>query len=201
MEHRLMAYKPKVATVSEGGTGDTSLTAYSVLCGGTTSTGAIQNVSGVGTSGQALTSNGAGALPTWQNISTGSVKFAPSYTALSINPADSTTYFFQRSSLSTVQGAKTRIYIPATGTITKCYLYFFCVIGSSEHSTFSIRLNDSSDTTVTSVIDLSTATTTYSNTGLSIAVSQGDFIEFKLVTPAWVTNPTQVTASVTAYIS
>lgn len=52
--------------VSHGGTGDTSLTAYAILCGGTTSTGNVQSVSGVGTSGQILTSNGAGALPTWQ---------------------------------------------------------------------------------------------------------------------------------------
>jgi len=38
-----------------------------VAHGGTTSTGALQNVSGVGTAGQVLTSNGASALPTWQN--------------------------------------------------------------------------------------------------------------------------------------
>lgn len=54
------------AVVAGGGTGDTSFTAYSVICAGTTSTGALQNVSGVGTSGQVLTSNGASALPTWQ---------------------------------------------------------------------------------------------------------------------------------------
>lgn len=53
-------------TVPFGGTGDTTFTAYAVLCGGTTSTGVLQNVSGLGTSGQLLTSNGAGALPTWQ---------------------------------------------------------------------------------------------------------------------------------------
>ena len=55
------------AVVAGGGTGDTSFTAYSVITGGTTSTDALQNVSGVGTSGQVLTSNGAGALPTWQS--------------------------------------------------------------------------------------------------------------------------------------
>lgn len=55
-------------TVANGGTGDASLTAYAVLCGGTTSTGAVQSVSGVGSSGQVLTSNGAAALPTWQNV-------------------------------------------------------------------------------------------------------------------------------------
>lgn len=53
-------------SVSNGGTGASSLTAYAVLCGGTTSTGAVQSIAGVGTSGQVLTSNGAGALPTFQ---------------------------------------------------------------------------------------------------------------------------------------
>lgn len=52
--------------VAGGGTGVATLTAYAVMCGGTTGTGAVQSVSGVGTSGQVLTSNGAAALPTWQ---------------------------------------------------------------------------------------------------------------------------------------
>lgn len=55
------------AVVAGGGTGDTSFTAYAVIAGGTTSTGALQSVASVGTSGQVLTSNGAGALPTFQN--------------------------------------------------------------------------------------------------------------------------------------
>lgn len=57
--------------VANGKTGNTSLTAYAVLAGGTTSTGAMQQVSGLGTSGQVLTSNGAGALPTWQTTTGG----------------------------------------------------------------------------------------------------------------------------------
>lgn len=62
------------AVVSGGGTGNTTFTAYSVLCAGTTATGAFQNVSGVGSAGQVLTSNGAAALPTWQNVAgTGTV--------------------------------------------------------------------------------------------------------------------------------
>jgi hypothetical protein len=52
--------------VTEGGTGASSQTAYAVLAGGTTSTGAYQSIASVGTSGQVLTSNGAGALPTFQ---------------------------------------------------------------------------------------------------------------------------------------
>lgn len=52
--------------VIEGGSGViTNTTAYGVLCAGTTATGAIQNA-GAGSAGEVLTSNGAGALPTFQ---------------------------------------------------------------------------------------------------------------------------------------
>lgn len=53
--------------VANGGTGVSTTTAYGVLTGGTTSTGAFQNA-GTGSSGQVLTSNGVGALPTWQSV-------------------------------------------------------------------------------------------------------------------------------------
>lgn len=59
------------AVVAGGGTGVTSTTAYAVLTGGTTSTGAIQSIAGVGSAGQVLTSNGAGALPTFQGATSG----------------------------------------------------------------------------------------------------------------------------------
>lgn len=52
-------------TVATGGTGVTSLTAFAPIFGGATSTGAVQSGT-VGTSGQVLTSNGPGALPTFQ---------------------------------------------------------------------------------------------------------------------------------------
>jgi hypothetical protein len=62
-------------TVPLGGTGNTTFTAYSVICAGTTATGTFQNVSGVGSANQVLTSNGASNLPTWQAtpMPTGSV--------------------------------------------------------------------------------------------------------------------------------
>lgn len=56
--------------VADGGTGRSSATAYAVICGGTTSTAALQSIASVGTSGQILTSNGAGALPTFQTPAT-----------------------------------------------------------------------------------------------------------------------------------
>lgn len=66
------------AVVAGGGTGNTTFTAYAVITAGTTATGAFQNVSGLGTAGQVLTSAGASALPVWQDSS---VVFA--YTAVS----------------------------------------------------------------------------------------------------------------------
>lgn len=59
-------------TVAQGGTGVASTTAYGVITGGTTSTGALQNA-GTGTTGQVLISNGSSALPTWQNYASGSL--------------------------------------------------------------------------------------------------------------------------------
>lgn len=59
--------------VADGGTGLSSTTAYAVLCGGTTSTAALQSISSVGTSGHVLTSNGAGTLPTFQAAAGSSV--------------------------------------------------------------------------------------------------------------------------------
>lgn len=56
--------------VAYGGTGIATTTAYSVVFTGTTATGAFQASAGPGTSGHILTSNGAGALPTFQAPST-----------------------------------------------------------------------------------------------------------------------------------
>lgn len=79
------AYYPGGATipVSDGGTGVASFTAFAVVCGGTTSTGALQSIASVGTSGQVLTSNGAGALPTFQSnpAGAGALAFIASVTA------------------------------------------------------------------------------------------------------------------------
>ncbi len=57
-------------SVPRGGTGNSTFTAYSVICAGTTATGAFQNVVGLGNAGEQLTSNGPGLLPTWQPSST-----------------------------------------------------------------------------------------------------------------------------------
>ncbi len=78
-------------TVSHGGTGNTTFTAYSLICAGTTATGTFQNVSGVGTSGQVLTSNGASNLPTWQALPTAGTVTSVSGTSGQIDVVNGTT--------------------------------------------------------------------------------------------------------------
>jgi hypothetical protein len=56
--------------VAGGGTGVASLTAYAPIFGGTSGTGAVQSGT-VGTAGQVLTSNGAGAIPTFEDATGG----------------------------------------------------------------------------------------------------------------------------------
>ena len=72
MSGGLVANATAAWTVPLGGTGLISLTPYALLAGGTTATGAMQQISGVGDSGQVLTSNGPDALPTWQDATGGS---------------------------------------------------------------------------------------------------------------------------------
>jgi len=192
-------------TVPDGGTGLASTTAYAVLCGGTTSTAALQSIAGVGSSGQVLTSNGAGALPTFQPAA-GGLGYTLSANNQPGNPADGTTYFISPglalTGSPTSGGAFTRFYVPQAGTITKVYgtATVQGTLATTENSTFSIRLNNTTDTTVTNTLKLNTADNAF-NATVSISVVAGDYIEFKFVGATWATNPTTVSFSATAYIS
>lgn len=103
--------------VADGGTGRSSHTAYAVLCGGTGTTSAQQSIASVGSSGQVLTSNGAGALPTFQSIS---VDYAAGNAAL--NALGVGTYCMVRKATSgawttgsNIAGSSLRVVGTATG--------------------------------------------------------------------------------------
>jgi hypothetical protein len=197
-------------TVANGGTGDATLTAYAALCGGTTSTGVIQSIASVGTTGQLLTSNGAAALPTFQTLSTtGTGKLIFFNKTASGNPADSQTYFLTFGINTSFTGitasgnAATRFYIPIAGTITKCYgnIGVAGTLGSAQNCTVAIRLNNTTDTNVTTTLQLTAVSNLFNNTALSIAVVAGDYIEVKFTGPAWTTNPTTVRAAISILIT
>lgn len=63
-----MAYNSLPMLVKQGGTGDSSVTAYAPICGGTTTTAALQSATtGLSTSGFVLTSTGSSSLPSFQS--------------------------------------------------------------------------------------------------------------------------------------
>lgn len=89
-------YTSNPVTVSQGGTGDASVTAYAPICGGTTTTGTLQSATtGISNSGYVLTSTGSSSLPTFQAAggSSGAVVLLKTYTAsTSANITFSSTY-------------------------------------------------------------------------------------------------------------
>lgn len=114
---------------------------------------------------------------------------------------DSTTYYFGSVVNSPGTGGGVRkLFIPATGTIKRIDLFALSTNASSENFTYSLRLNDTTDTTITTTADFSSMPYTGGNSNLSIAVTAGDFVEIKFVTPVWTTNPTFLTQSANIWI-
>lgn len=139
---------------------------------------------------QTYVANGTSSSANW-------IKQNGSYTLFtltggSFNPADATTYFWGgHSTQNSVNGGTKRLYILKAGTITSAIVNITGTGGTSETSSLYIRVNNTTDYLITN-----TAILNYnSNFTLNIPVSAGDYIEFKWVTPTWVTNPTGVFVS------
>lgn len=155
-----------------------------------------------GTSGNVLTSNGtnftsAAPAATYAMYLTQTATFA--------SPADSTTYYMAYTTWSTTVAGATngRLWLPKGGTITAAYgsVTVAGTPGSTENVTVAIRLNDTTNTNITTTLQTTTGLIPFNNSALSISVSAGDYIHFMVITPAWVTNPTTMTFVCTAYIS
>lgn len=122
--------------------------------------------------------------------------------APSLNPADSTTYYFGTPYTVTTGtvAANRRVYIPKAGTIKSIYLFGTCTTGTNESVSFYLRLNNTTDTTISTTVDMSASPFIANVTGLSITVVAGDYFEIKEITPAWATNPTAQLVNVIVYI-
>lgn len=146
-------------TVAKGGTGRTTATAYALLCGGTTATGAHQSIASVGTAGQVLTSNGAAALPTFQNA-TGSG------TVNSGATNDLAYYAGAGTTISPVVAAASSVLITSAGSVPSL----------SQTLPSAVQLNITSVGTVTAgTWSATTIATTVGGTGLT-TYTQGDLI-------------------------
>jgi hypothetical protein len=114
-------------------------------------------------------------------------------------PGDATTYYFGCMTASTT-GGNARCYIPKVATVKAVYGTFVNTGGSAETSTLSFRLNNATDTTITAAATNGSTVTTFSNSGLSISVTAGDYFEIKWVTPTWATNPPSLQLSAIVYL-
>ena len=117
------------------------------------------------------------------------------------SPADSTTYYigtyFSAAAVTTVNSRKT--FIPKNCTLKNVYISSYFTNGTNQLSTLYFRLNNTTDTIISSNIDLSSAPFSIANTSLNIPLSVGDYFELKWITPIWVTNPTNLTFSAILY--
>jgi len=194
--------------IGNGGTGQTSQTNAFDALAPTTTQGDLIYHNGTdnvrlakGTAGQVLAMNSGATAPEWV-ANTGVIYIAYHHTTTA--PADSTTYYIGSSltvSVSTTNAIQ-RVYIAKTGTVKAIYInaQVAGTLGSGESSTMAFRLNDTTDTTISSAVTHSAVAAVFSNTGLSIAVTAGDYFEIKWTTPAWVTNPTNVRHHITVYV-
>jgi len=119
------------------------------------------------------------------------------------SPADATTYFsgtgFQRTMSTSANRRK--IFIQKTGVLKSAYIFVInsSSISTTETSTIYFRLNDTTDTAINAVVTTDQIFQVFSNTGLSVAVTAGDYFEIKWITPTWVTNPTSLELQVQLY--
>ena len=119
------------------------------------------------------------------------------------SPADATTYFLGSWDGQGFQttGGNRRVYIQRAGKITKADVFMVVASpGSNETSTMSVRVNNSTDTTISSSIEANSSTEHFSNNSMSVSVAVGDYVEIKWVTPTWVTNPTGVYIKVRLFV-
>lgn len=159
-----------------------------------------------GTSGNVLTSDGTN----WTSVAASSGGgFSFSKNGAASSPSDGNTYYLPTApnstwtSISASSIPASRFYIPQDCTLKSCLGSFGVTgtLGSAENVTIAVRKNDTSNTNVTTTLQLTANPSTFSNTALSTAFSAGDFADIVFIGPTWSTNPTNVTFAMTAYFS
>lgn len=118
--------------------------------------------------------------------------YALTISSASLAWVDATTYYFGlRQAAPSVSEGTARIYCPRPGTIKIIYMEFIqSVVGSNETFAMSLRKDATSDTSINAAVEVSSNPAIVLNTALNLAVVQGTFLEIKVVTPTWGTNPT-----------
>lgn len=127
--------------------------------------------------------------------------------ASSFSPADATTYYFGAFHLAPGTTAdKKRFYFPKAGTLYKARISVYNdggTQGTNETSTMNFRLNNTTDTALTTLFDANDASGSssfFSITGLAVTIAVDDYGEIKWLTPTFSTNPTNVVIQVDLFV-
>lgn len=114
-----------------------------------------------------------------------------------INPTDGATATFgawgATETSSVAQG--NNIYAPRPRRIiaVRFAVIVAGTLGTTEQATASVRVNATTDTTISSVVQYNAVgPTRFDNTSLNISLAADDFFFIKVVFPTFVTNPTSV---------
>jgi hypothetical protein len=111
------------------------------------------------------------------------------------SPAINTTYYVGSTQASSTTANVHRIYFPSSGTLTSIYIAAYqssTTVGTGETFSVYVRINNTTDVLLTSSAVANAAQYAYnvwSNTNLNTVVNAGDYMEIKIVTPAWATPP------------
>jgi hypothetical protein len=126
----------------------------------------------------------------WSVTSPNPFGYAINVQALTSSPTDGQTVYFGTLPKAPVTVAATsKIYIRKAGTLKAAEIYCYSgTAGSAENWSLYVRKNNTTDYLI-STLGVSASERIFSNTGLSIPLAVGDYIEIKGIQPAWGTNP------------
>lgn len=118
---------------------------------------------------------------------------------------DNSSYYFGAllGPASTTEGAR-KLYVPKSGTIAAVYIPWFTngQASSGEDVSIYVRINgDSESDTLIATVGNTDAYKEFINTTLEVEVQAGDYMEFRIGTPTWSTNPANVGCAVIVLIN
>ena len=152
----------------------------------------------VGSAGQVLGSNGTTAA--WKNFPA-SLYFQH----LAFDPADAQTYYFGAwRTLAPATSAGSRyVLAPRTGVIRSAHAAWLGLTAAGSNQDVSIYVRNVTAATeeLIATVGSTAQVKAFVNYAMTLAVTQGDALEIKLVCPTWTTNPTGVDITTHVHIS